>query len=390
MVWMAFGLSLAVLLGLARWNLWAAMVLGAGVLGFLTTPAGPLLTSFGRTLADPGVVALAVTVGLIPLVGAVLERTGRMESLLARVPRRKAIFAAAPAIFGLLPIPGGALLSAPFLERVGGGRPEDRAAANVWFRHVFLFVYPVSSALIAAAKLAGTEVWRVLPYQLPWAVLAGLLGWAWLLRPFSGPVENLDPGPHWSFLFPLAVLLVAPALDLLLKRTVSLPAPEVATLIAVTGSFFLALRGGFPVRELPALIGTAKPWRFSLIVVGMFLYLAAFQASGLPGQLAALALPPLGLVLGVGVLMGLATGRQQAAISVVIPVYLAAQGSLSPWAFSVVYQAAYLGYLLSPLHPCLTVSAEYAGTTLGATWRRLLPPSGIALLAAVAVGFAVL
>lgn len=63
---------------------------------------------------------------------------------------------------------------------------------------------------------------------------------------------------------------------------------------------------------------------------------------------------------------------------------------MAPWAFAVTYFASYLGYLLSPLHPCLTVSAEYVGTSLGATWWRLVVPSAIALAITAAVGWFVL
>jgi len=144
----------------------------------------------------------------------------------------------------------------------------------------------------------------------------------------------------------------------------------------------IGLRG----RGIVSLFQEAQPWRFSLIIVGMFSYLGAFQGAGLPQILAALNLPPLGMVVGLGLLMGLATGRQQAAISVTIPIYLASRGGVSPCTFSVIYQAAYLGYLLSPLHPCLVVSAEYARTTVGAVWRRLALPSFLFLVAVVITG----
>ncbi|MGQ9699711.1 MAG: DUF401 family protein [Candidatus Bipolaricaulaceae bacterium] len=87
-----------------------------------------------------------------------------------------------------------------------------------------------------------------------------------------------------------------------------------------------------------------------------------------------------------GILMGLAPGRQQAAVSAAIPLYLAAKGYLTPLGFSVIYQASYLGYLLSPLHPCLAVSAEYAGATVGAVWRRLLHPCLILLVSVTVAG----
>jgi integral membrane protein (TIGR00529 family) len=382
MGWIGFGLSLLVLLGLARFNIWGAMAAGAFVLGLFSLPWGPLLSTMARALAAPGVLVLSLAVGFIPLIGAALEKGGWFSPLLAVVPGgRRTVFAAVPALFGLLPIPGGALLSAPILEKTGGGTPEGRAAANVWFRHVLLFFYPMSSALIAAAKLAGFDVWTVLPYQIPWAIFAASVGGFFLLGPFRGPKPKATEGRGLRDFFPLVVLLLAPTLDFALKRWAALPVPELSTLLALSASFLLAVCG-LSLRDLPGLFWKATPWRFSLILAGMFLYLGVFQASGLPEKFASLNLPVLGVVLGLGILMGLATGRQQAAVSVVIPIYLAAKGSLTPWGFSALYQATYLGYLLSPLHPCLAVSVEYAGAKLGATWKLLFLPS-LVLLAAV-------
>lgn len=388
MVWVAFGLSLGLILFLARWNLWAALFAGALVLAFLTTPLSTFPGILARTFADPGVLALAAAAGLIPLIGAALQKSGLLRALVARIPGGRATaYAVAPALFGLLPVPGGALFSAPILEELGGGLPEERAAANVWFRHILLAFYPMSAALLTGAKLSGLDLWQIIPWQLLWALVASAIGALFLLRPFFGPKPVLaNPHNHefWKALF---VLLLAPLLDLLFRRFLRLPAPEVATALGLCVALFfsLLLGSGFP--SFFALLGQTKPWRFALIVFGVFLYLGAFQASGLPRAMAALPLPLGLLVLGLGLLMGLATGRQQAALSVVVPVYLAGASSLSPWQFSIIYQASYLGYLLSPLHPCLVVSAEYAGASLPQTWRRLLPPSLAFAGAVVAAGF---
>ncbi len=386
MIWIGFGLSLVVLLGLARFSIWGAMFLGALVLGIFSLPLAEVLGVLAQVFGDLGVVALALAVGFIPLIGAALEKGGWFGPLLALIPGgRRTVFAAVPALFGLLPIPGGALLSAPILEQTGGGTPEERAAANVWFRHVLLFFYPMASPLMVGAKLAGLDLWTIIPYQIPWALLSAGLGGIFLLGPFRGPKPTRGTKPTWRSLFPVGVLLLAPVLDFLLKKWTSLPAPEVATFAALGASFLLSVYG-VRLRDLPSLLRAAAPWRFSLIVAGMFLYLGVFQASGLPTRLAGLDLPLLGVVVGLGILMGVATGRQQAAVSVVIPLYLAAKGGLHPLGFSVIYQTSYLGYLLSPLHPCLTVSAQYAGTTLGAVWRRLLRPSLVLLASAIVAG----
>ena len=44
-----------------------------------------------------------------------------------------------------------------------------------------------------------------------------------------------------------------------------------------------------------------------------------------------------------------------------------------------IYFAVYLGYILSPVHPCVAVSAEYAGSTLGGVLKTLLAPALVAL-----------
>jgi len=389
--WIAFGLSLALVLGLARWSLWGAMILGSLVLGLLTLSPADVARAFLSVWTSSSVPLLAVAMTLIPLIGGVLVGTGRMEDLLAGLPRRrKAVYALAPAILGMLPMPGGALLSSPLVERAGGASPEVRAAANVWFRHTLHSVYPLSPALITGALLAGRDVWGILPYQLPAVALLSAVGYVALLRRVTGSVDIAPSRSRWAAAVPLGILFVAPVLDLLLKRSVSLPVPEVATLVGVAASLALALTGTISRAGFAGLVRRERPWRFGLIVVGVFSYLAVFQRSELPSQIAALSLPPHALCVGMGWLLGLATGRQQAALSLVIPIYIGTHGAMSPWAFAVTYLSSYLGYLLSPLHPCLTVSAEFVNVPLFGVWRRLAGPSLAALLVTVAGAMLVL
>jgi|GEM_PF-6778548 hypothetical protein len=114
LTWAGFVISLFIL---ARWKLGIAMFGGALVLGVFTLPLEEAARAFTEVLVAPGIWFLALAVSLTPLVGAALERTGRMEALIANLPLgRRGFFGIVPAIFGLLPMPGGALLSAPFLS----------------------------------------------------------------------------------------------------------------------------------------------------------------------------------------------------------------------------------------------------------------------------------
>lgn len=390
-VWLALVLSLGLVLGLARWSLWGAMALGALVLGFLTLPPFEVGLAFLSVWTSPGVPLLALAMALIPLIGGALAASGRLEDVLAGLPRsRRAVYALAPALLGMLPVPGGALLSSPLVERAGGATPEVRAAANVWFRHTLHSIYPLSPALLTGALLAGLDVWGVLPYQLPAVGVLTLVGYAFLLRRASGRVELLGSRPRRVILVPLGILFTAPVLDLVLKRLFALRVPELATVLAAGASLALAAAGKLSPTALVRIAQREKAWRFGLIVVAVFSYLAVFTRSGLPERIAELSLPPAVLGVGVGWFLGFVTGRQQAALSLVIPLYVGAAGSIQPWGFAVLYLATFLGYLLSPLHPCLTVSAEHVGVPLAAVWRRLLLPAAVALSATAIVAVVLL
>ncbi|MDD2912806.1 MAG: DUF401 family protein, partial [Candidatus Bipolaricaulis anaerobius] len=283
MAWVAFALSLAVLLLLARWSLWGAMMVGALILGGLTLPLGEVGMAFASVWVSPSVLLLALAMTLIPLIGGALVASKRMDRLLAGLPGgRRTVYALGPAILGMLPMPGGALLSAPLVERAGGAPPDVRAAANVWFRHTLHSIYPLSPALITGATLAGLDVWGVIPYQLPAVLILVALGYAAFLRRVSGPVELDGPRSRRNLVVPLGILLVAPVLDLVLKRVAPIPVPELATFLGVTASLILATVGTVSWSNLVAMARRERPWRFGLIVIGVFTYLAVFQRSGLP------------------------------------------------------------------------------------------------------------
>ncbi|MFO8034261.1 MAG: DUF401 family protein [Candidatus Bipolaricaulota bacterium] len=390
LVWLGFAFSLVFLLTVAHWSLWLAMFGAALVLGVFALSPGALAGAVAAVLADPSVMLLGLAVSIIPMIGGSLERTGRMDSLVnnMRIPRR-AFVGVSPALLGMLPMPGGALLSAPLVERAGGAPADLRAAANVWFRHALLLVYPLSPALIAGAKLAGLEVWEVISYQLPALALTVLLGYVFFLRRFDGAMERKGVFSLGGLLAPLGILLVAPGLDFAFKRLPALPVAELATVIGVSVSLALAVWRRMDLRQLGAMVVRGKPWRFGLIVVGMFSYLAVFQASGAAQLIADLHLSPQALCVGIALLLGLATGRQQAPASIVIPIFLAAYGVMTPWAFAITYFAVYIGFVMSPVHPCVTVSAEYAGTTLAGLLRRMLVPSLLGLAALLGASYLV-
>ena len=133
-----------------------------------------------------------------------------------------------------------------------------------------------------------------------------------------------------------------------------------------------------------------KPWKFAAIIFAMFAFLEVFQASGLPERIGALTLPPLVLCVAIGLALGLITGRIQAPMAIVVPVYVSTYGDMSAAAFAVTFYAVFLGFILTPIHPCVSVSLEYFKTSLSSFWWRLAAPAGVGLGAALLAGLFVL
>jgi integral membrane protein (TIGR00529 family) len=393
LLWVGFGLAVVCLVVIARRNLALGMAVAAVVLAAFTLDLPGIGAALQITFSDPAVWLLALVVGLIPLIGGVMEINGQMASLVdnLRIGIRP-FLALSPALLGMLPMPGGALLSAPIIERGAGHTAgEIKAAANVWFRHTLLLIYPLGSALIASTKIAGLTVYAVIPYLVPAFLLMTALGYLCLLRRADGTLAQRGRFSLPGLIIPLGIILAAPLIDLLLKTLLPLPVTEIGTAAGVSASLLLALGVGRPpLRALGAVVRKMRPWKYALIILAMFAFLNVFTRSGVPERIASLALPPVVLTVGIGFALGLITGRVQAPMSILLPIYVTAYGAMAPMVFAVMFFAVYLGYILTPIHPCISVSLEYFDTSFSAFLRRLAIPVIVGFVAALGVGALIL
>jgi integral membrane protein (TIGR00529 family) len=383
--WIGLLLALATLLGIARWKLYVALFAAAVVLGLFALSFQQIGLALLEVFRDPGIVLLALIVAIIPLIGGGLEESGQMEELVRNMRiGRRAFLAFAPALVGMLPMPGGALLSAPLVER-GGGETDGalKAAVNVWFRHILFLVYPLATALISSAKVAGLEVYRAIPYLFPFFCLSLLLGYCFLLRRVAGRMEYPGDFSLRGLVIPLGIVLAAPLTDLTLESTVSLPVGELGTLTGVGLSLLLvATVGRLSPRKLGRIGMKMRAWRFSLIILGMFFFISVFQRSDAPRLLAGLALPPAALCVVGGFLLGLITGRIEAPASIIIPIFAAGATGVTLPLFAVIFYSIFLGYVLTPIHPCIAVSTEYFHIPLRDFLGKLALPTALALAVA--------
>jgi len=378
--WLGFFLAMAALLMISKRNLGAAMLVGAFILGVFTIPESLPLTVW-LCLSDPSTVLLAIIVGLIPLIGETLNETGQMDKLISNMRIGKTPFLMlSPALVGLLPMPGGALLSAPMIEKAGEGiSDEKKAGINVWFRHILYLVYPISANLIVSTAAARIELYQPIPYLTIVLLFSLLLGYFFFLRGSSGKLKYEKQFSLKGLILPLTVLLVAPLLDVLIKTFLTLPVKETGTLISVTASLIIAMIfGKTGLKKFYGIVTKAKPWSFAFMMIGIMVFLGVFKHSGILKLFEETPVTP-EILFGIAFTLGFITGRVITPAGIVFPIYLTKFGSVSLLTFALIYFGIFLGYVLTPVHPCVSLTAELLKVEIKDYLKALIPPVAVAL-----------
>lgn len=352
---------------------------------------------------DLDTIGLIFGVLFIGILANSMKETGEIEGMignLRNIMPREGILASIPAVFGLLPVPGGALMSAPMVDEEGKHMKISKATRtflNLWFRHIGFLVFPLAPPLLFLAGEAEVGLHWLILIQVPILLLSVLVGVFLLWREvrkdehFKENDENL-PGtetlPVLADFFPIVVSIVLfllfsylTPLSFYLSLVVSLPVGiSVSFLVRRSKkSVYRVLRGGISL-DLP------------LAVLGIMIFYKVVRSSGLADTLSDIFLgsflPLPILIVLVSFLLGFSMGHNIGAVGVSYSVFVSAiSGNLS--LVALVYVSSFFGYLISPIHLCVVLSYEYFHPNLRDFYKLYLLPTFV-VLSISTVFFAVL
>lgn len=378
--WLSFLVILILILAFSKKELSVVLTIGAIIFGLLTQV--DLLGSIVLVAINPSIILLALSVTLIPILGGIMEESGLILELIEklRVSKKMALILS-PALFGLLPIPGGALMSAPIVDQIDPELDSNRKVGiNVWYRHVLLLIYPISSAILVSSALSGISVYMiVVALIVPFSFMM-LVGYFTLMRSVKSNeiIEKRDLKRVLHNAFPV---MIAPIVDIIGRLFLPFPYPELYLFFGMCISIWVGLKLS---KMTPIIIKDIskrmKIWRFPLLIFAMFLFLEIFIKSGVAEQFGSLNLP-FYLFIFISFFLGFATGRVQLPMSILIPIYIIQNSvSLMPILdFTFIYFAVYLGYIITPMHPCLAYNINYFKTTYKQSFKFLAIPALICL-----------
>ncbi len=376
--WIAFIIVIALIMIFSKKELGIILSIGALIFALLTQV--DILESLITVFTDPSIIILAIIVVLIPILGGIMDESGLMLELVQKMNvSKKTSLIVGPAFFGLLPVAGGALMSAPIIDQIDSNlTPNRKIAINVWFRHVFLLIYPISPALIVGSILAGISLYIIVVAMIFPFIVMSIVGYFTLLRSVDTERENYERDLKMVFRN-LIPIIIAPIIDFLGRTFFDLSYPEIFLLIGLCLSIWVALIfAKMPFSRIKEISKTMKIWRFPLLILAIFWFLDIFKKSGLPEDIGALNLNFI-IFICLGFFLGFATGRVQVPLSIIIPIYLI-QNVITVMIlvdFVFLYCATFLGYLITPIHPCVAYSVNYFKTDYKNAFKDLAIPTFI-------------
>jgi len=361
--------------------------------GYLLLLAGlalPLL--FGHTITDvlyglrgtiesAGFWRLFGAIVIVTLLGQLLKKIGSLDKLTLAAQDlaggKKTAAAILPAAVGLMPMPGGALLSAPLVAQVlknDNHSPQFLAATNYWHRHVMEFFWPLYPGIILGAGITGIRIQTFSQMGLIMSLAMALLGYLFYLR----HIKDNNHASHslkavgqiaaaiWP-LFLAVFLALVTGLDIVLALVIAV----IVTVISHRGSW----------RLLWPVIKEHINLRLFMMVFGIIVFKDLLELSGavgdIPGEVNRLGIPPEAVIFVVAFLSGLLTGMVAAFVGLSFPILAgflyAPDISLSN--IFLTYLSGYLGMILSPTHFCLLLTTEYFKTELIHVYRVFVIPA---------------
>ena len=358
---------------------------------------------------------LPVVILLLLFFTEALNKTGRMtqtlEAMKSWLGNRKWLFVGLPALVGLLPMPGGALFSAPLVDSVDSENDLDgplKVAINYWFRHIWEYWWPLYPGVILAIRYSGLPFELFLLLQAPFTIAALAGGYFFILKKVKK--VNSDPGEKSSLPFqeivsgsgPIVLLIVISITGSVvlpfwgLSGTLSSLLAMLTGLIIATGTAF---RGrGHAWKETMKLFTKAHIWNMILLVISIQVFSGVLQyplgAAGktivavMRDEFVAYGIPIMLLMAVIPFISGIVTGVAFGFVGASFPIIFALIGenpslNVAAAVTALAYACGYAGMMLSPMHICYVVTCEYFHTPLWRTYRYIIGPTLIITLAAI-------
>jgi integral membrane protein (TIGR00529 family) len=379
--------------------------------GLLTlwTGTGPLGLHYQVTsFLMPQNYLLLIAIFLLLFFTEALTTTGKMKRTIDALKKwltsKRLLLGGLPALVGLLPMPGGALFSAPMVASVDTldeVMPAHKAAINYWFRHVWEYWWPLYPGVLLAIKYSGLPAGLFFLVQMPFTVAAITGGYFFVLRgvkksPMGSRMGGtIDARNIASTMAPIGLLVAVSVIGSLVLPMIGVAA-ELANLVSMLIGLVLGLvvvfyGNGTAFKKALRMLQSKNTWLMMALVLGIQAFSGILKCplheastltlvSQMQQEFMALGIPILLVMAIIPFISGAVTGVAFGFVGASFPIVFALAGHNQPLHIMVAttvfaYGCGYVGMILSPVHVCLVVTNEYFKTRLFSSYRYIVLPA---------------
>ena len=362
-------------------RLYYALFISAGILGIMSrlgfkNLAGVILNVF----VNPQSQAVILTVIMVSILGGLMKHYGFfsriVETLESIVKRKRNILMIIPAMIGILVIPGGALLSAPFINDIGKGMnipSSRRAAINLVFRHISMFILPYStSLLIVSTSIPDINIFRVILFNAFFITSVIIVGYFHFIKDIQSTVSisRINIGKNILRLLTYTLPIYA---SVIINYLTGLPF-YISLVMSVIIVYLISDKKSF----FRVLIKSPN-WNMILTVIAILIMketilnmkdlINVFIA--MPSTTNSIS-STLIIFWILSFFFGYITGNQGAALAIVLPI-ISQMYEVSNILYVYIYfifGSTFMGYFLSPIHLCQVFTLEYMNVNLVDLYRE--------------------
>jgi len=336
---------------------------------------------------------LALLMTLIFVLAKTMQETGAITKLIDSLRTffsKGGTLAVIPAVYGLMPVPGGALFSAPLIDKEGDKynlKNNQKNFLNIWFRHIWFPIYPISSAmiLICSMKFSGVPIQMLMLANIPSFLGVLLIGFFFLRRytkntpqiistikkDYRGLVYILPPIVPLLF-YPLKFAGLSETRCFLLGVSISL--------------LLLYFLIHVDTKTYMGILKKSFTWNLAIAIFGIMILREMIRISQIhvliTETMQNLAFPALFIVILIPLLLGTLTGYNLGAVALSYPLvesFFIFTGIQPLGLTSLIFMSSLIGYLISPIHLCNVLSSEYLKTDTTRMYKMFLPAAVVLL-----------
>jgi uncharacterized protein len=333
-------------------------------------------------------IELALLMTLIYVLAKCMQETNAIEKLVLSLRSffsKGGTLAIIPAVYGLMPNPGGSLFSAPLVDSEGTKynlNKDQKNFLNVWFRHIWFPIYPISQAMIIICSVNFSNIpmgTLILANSLGFLAFV-IIGYLLLKRFLKSPPQPKEKTQKNTqgliyLLPPIVPLLFYPLKYLGLSETRCF---LLGVFVSIVLLFFLTKTTWKTYRGILKRSLTGK---LAFAVFGIIIFQEMFKVSGvdrlISETMSSVSFPALLIIIFIPFLLGALTGSDFGALaplsySLVAPFFSFTGISLLGLT-SLIYISSFLGYLISPIHLCNVLSSDYLKTDTTRMYKYFIP-----------------